>query len=92
VGLYLKQIGKGGYGDVFLSRNKDTNEIVALKRMRKKALLAQNEIHHIFNERNVLSAANSPWLVKLLCSFQDSSHVYLAMVFIAFGYKKNVYL
>ncbi|KAJ3617931.1 hypothetical protein Zmor_008792, partial [Zophobas morio] len=79
------QIGKGGYGDVFLSRNKDTNEIVALKRMRKKALLAQNEIHHIFNERNVLSAANSPWLVKLLCSFQDSSHVYLAMEYVPGG-------
>jgi hypothetical protein len=29
----LSQIGQGGYGQVFLARKKDTNEIVALKKM-----------------------------------------------------------
>jgi len=79
------QIGKGGYGEVFLSRKRDTNEIVALKRMRKNALQAQDEVHHILNERNVLCSTDSQWLVRLLYSFQDEQHVYLAMEYVAGG-------
>ena len=37
-------------------------------------------MQHVLTERDVLKAANSPWLVKLLYAFQDRGHVYLAMV------------
>jgi hypothetical protein len=38
------QIGKGGYGDVFLARKTDTKELCALKRMKKAALIKQDEV------------------------------------------------
>jgi cell cycle protein kinase DBF2 len=76
----LAQIGQGGYGQVFLARKKDTKEVCALKKMNKKLLQKMNEIQHILNERDVLTQARSEWLVKLLYSFQDFDHVYLAMV------------
>lgn len=65
---------------MFLARKKDTGETVALKKMNKKMLQKLNEVQHILTERDVLTASDSPWLVKLLYAFQDIDFVYLAMV------------
>jgi len=36
-------------------------------------------------ERDILSAADSEWLVKLLYSFQDNDYLYLAMEYVPGG-------
>lgn len=73
-------MGQGGYGQVFLASKKDTKEICALKVMSKKLLFKLDEIRHILTERDILTAAKSEWLVKLLYAFQDDTSIYLAMV------------
>ncbi|OUM69079.1 hypothetical protein PIROE2DRAFT_38608, partial [Piromyces sp. E2] len=81
----LTQVGQGGYGQVYLARKKDTSEICALKQMSKKKLLKSNEIQHVLTERDILTATNSSWLVKLLYAFQDIENVYLAMEYVPGG-------
>ena len=81
----LTQVGQGGYGQVYLARKADTKEICALKVLNKKLLLKLDEIRHILTERDILTAAKSPWLVKLLYAFQDPTNVYLAMEFVPGG-------
>ncbi|KAK4052351.1 serine/threonine-protein kinase dbf2 [Microbotryomycetes sp. JL201] len=81
----VTQVGQGGYGEVYLARHKETNQVVALKKMRKKTLLKMDEIRHVLTERDILASTNSPWLVRLLFAFQDHTYVYLAMDFIAGG-------
>ena len=81
----LLQIGEGGYGQVFLTRKKDTKELCALKRMDKRILIKRGKVDNIMVERDVLTSTKSPWLVKLLYSFQDLNHVYLAMEFVPGG-------
>jgi cell cycle protein kinase DBF2 len=81
----LLQIGEGGYGQVFLTRKKDTKELCALKRMDKRILIKRGRVDSILVERDVLTSTKSPWLVKLLYSFQDHHHVYLAMEFVPGG-------
>ena len=76
----LTQVGQGGYGQVFLASKKDTKEVCALKVMSKKLLFKLDEIRHILTERDILTAAKSDWLVKLLYAFQDDTSIYLAMV------------
>lgn len=76
----LTQVGQGGYGQVFLAAKKDTREVCALKVMSKKLLFKLDEIRHILTERDILTAAKSEWLVKLLYAFQDEKSIYLAMV------------
>ena len=76
----ISQIGQGGYGQVFLARKKDSREICALKKMNKRLLHKMDEVRHILVERDILTAANSEWLVKLLYAFQDNDNIYLAMV------------
>ncbi|KAI9501843.1 serine/threonine-protein kinase dbf2 [Coemansia spiralis] len=81
----LAQIGQGGFGQVFLARKRDTGEVCALKKMDKKLLVRLNEVHHILTERDILRTSRSPWLVKLLYSFQDPRYLYLAMEFVPGG-------
>ncbi|MCJ1404429.1 hypothetical protein MMC11_007654 [Xylographa trunciseda] len=81
----LTQVGQGGYGQVFLASKKDTKEVCALKVMSKKLLFKLDEIRHILTERDILTAAKSEWLVKLLYAFQDDTSIYLAMEYVPGG-------
>lgn len=73
-------IGKGGFGKVYLCREKFSGELVALKKIKKSVILERNKVEYIITERAVLKDTSSPWLVSLLCSFQDENYLYLAMV------------
>eukprot|EP01102_Stenamoeba_stenopodia_P014016 TRINITY_DN4617_c0_g1_i6.p1 TRINITY_DN4617_c0_g1~~TRINITY_DN4617_c0_g1_i6.p1 ORF type:complete len:785 (+),score=162.30 TRINITY_DN4617_c0_g1_i6:705-3059(+) len=83
----LTMIGKGGYGEVFLAWKQDSGEILALKRMRKAMYVRKNEVMRVKRERDFLVDAygksdQNPemiWITQLRYSFQDTSHLYLAM-------------
>lgn len=81
----LTQVGQGGYGQVYLAQKKDTREVCALKVMSKKLLYKLDEVRHILTERDILTAAKSEWLVKLLYAFQDDEQIYLAMEYVPGG-------
>ncbi|UKZ74298.1 hypothetical protein TrVFT333_001960 [Trichoderma virens FT-333] len=81
----LTQVGQGGYGQVFLAQKKDTREVCALKVMSKKLLFKLDEIRHVLTERDILTTAQSDWLVRLLYSFQDDKNIYLAMEYVPGG-------
>ncbi|KAL8961591.1 MAG: hypothetical protein Q9193_001875 [Seirophora villosa] len=81
----LTQVGQGGYGQVYLASKRDTKEICALKIMSKKLLFKLDEVRHILTERDILTAAKSEWLVRLLYAFQDEQSIYLAMEFVPGG-------
>lgn len=81
----ITQVGQGGYGEVFLARKRETGEICALKKLKKRVLVKMNEVKHVLVERDILTATRTPWLVKLLYAFQDSEHVYLAMEYVPGG-------
>jgi serine/threonine kinase 38 len=65
----LTVIGKGAFGEVRVCREKKTNQIVAIKKMKKSEMLQKNQISHVRAERDVLSNANTSWIVNLKCSF-----------------------
>ena len=75
----LAIIGKGAFGEVRVCRYKQTNEIVAIKKMRKDEMYKKNQILHVRAERDVLSEAKIPWIVELRYSFQDEVYLYLVM-------------
>lgn len=87
----LSLIGRGGYGEVYLCRKFDTKEILVLKRMKKSQFTAnKNELPRVQRERNVLSGAQSPWIIKLKYSFQDETFLYLVMEYAAGGDLKTL--
>jgi cell cycle protein kinase DBF2 len=40
----LTQVGQGGYGEVYLARHKESHQVVALKKLRKRTLLKMDEV------------------------------------------------
>lgn len=64
--------GKGAFGEVRICRCKLTGEIVAVKKMKKSEMVYKNQVGHVRAERDVLAAANIPWIVELKYSFQVS--------------------
>lgn len=78
-------IGRGAFGEVLLCRKKDTQEIVAMKKLKKTEMLGKHQELHCRAERNVLATADNPWVVKLYYSFQDEDYLYLIMEYLPGG-------
>lgn len=81
----LKIIGRGAFGEVRLCRDKETNEIVAVKKMKKTEMHKKNQVLHVKAEQEVLAKNQSDWVVKLKYSFQDDEYLYLVMEYLPGG-------
>lgn len=81
----LNVIGKGAFGEVHICRNKKTNEIVAIKKIRKDVLIEKSQIKHTRDEQDFLSKIKSPWIVELKASFQQGDYLFLVMEFLPGG-------
>merc|ERR1719233_181758 len=81
----VKIIGRGAFGEVRVVVKKDDKKVYAMKTMRKKDMIDKNQVEHIKAERDILSAAENPWLVRLLFSFQDDAFLYLVMEYCGGG-------
>lgn len=56
-------IGRGAFGEVRLCRWEKTGQLVAVKKMKKTEMVFKNQIAHVKAERDVLAAADNPWIV-----------------------------
>lgn len=66
----IKLIGVGAFGEVTLVRKFDTNQLYAMKTLRKADVLKKNQVAHVKAERDILAEADNEWVVKLYFSFQ----------------------
>ena len=81
----LSIIGRGAFGEVHVCREKKTQKIYAIKKMKKEVLAQKNQIIHIRNEQLFMSKVKSPWIVDLKASFQEDDYLYLVMEFLQGG-------
>ena len=72
-------IGRGGFGEVHICRNKITKEIVAVKKIKKDVIKQHNQYKHTMDEQDFLSKIKSPWIVNLKQSFQEGNYLFLIM-------------
>ena len=75
----LKLIGKGAHSKVLLVRKRDTQEIFAMKMIKKEAVTRQSQVDHIRSERNILAGTQHPFIVKLQYAFHNRKKLYLVM-------------
>ncbi|PRT54700.1 Serine/threonine-protein kinase YPK1 [Wickerhamiella sorbophila] len=81
----LKVVGKGSFGKVMQVRKKDTQQIYALKTIRKAHIVSRSEVGHTLAERMVLAKINNPFIVPLKFSFQSPEKLYLVLAFVNGG-------
>ena len=75
----LKVVGKGSYGTVMLAQHNETNEIVAIKMLKKSYLHKKKQVAHTITERFVLEALNHPFIVQMRYAFQNSEKLYFCL-------------
>jgi len=76
---FLKVIGRGAFGKVMQVRHKKDSKIYAMKILRKKVILARNQIEHTKAERKILQALQHPFLMTLRFAFQTDSKLYFVL-------------
>ena len=72
-------IGRGGFGKVWQVVMKKNNKKYALKEMSKVKIIDRKSEKSIKGERDLLSKLHHPFIVNMVCSFQDYETLYLVM-------------
>lgn len=83
-------IGRGAFAEVRVVRKLDTGKIYAMKIMSKAEMVKKKQVDHIRAERDFFTIVDSPWIVKLVFSFQDDRYLYLVMDFLQGGDLMNI--
>eukprot|EP00005_Dracoamoeba_jomungandri_P013269 CAMPEP_0174266360 /NCGR_PEP_ID=MMETSP0439-20130205/29830_1 /TAXON_ID=0 /ORGANISM="Stereomyxa ramosa, Strain Chinc5" /LENGTH=476 /DNA_ID=CAMNT_0015353263 /DNA_START=55 /DNA_END=1485 /DNA_ORIENTATION=- len=83
-------IGRGAFGEVRLVRMKGTNDLYAMKKLKKSEMIKKDQIAHVRAERDALaemerSQGRNDWVVSLYYSFQDEEYLYLIMEYVPGG-------
>lgn len=86
----VRVIGRGAFAEVKVVKKRDDGQIYAMKIMSKAEMVKKNQVHHILAEREILTLIDSPWIVNLVYSFQDSQNLYLVMDFLQGGDYMNI--
>ncbi|EDR28337.1 serine/threonine protein kinase, putative [Entamoeba dispar SAW760] len=83
----IKVIGRGGFGEVKLVVRKGSNEVYAMKLMKKKDMIERKQIEHVRAERDILAQTHftNDWVVKMYYSFQDEEYLYIVMEYLGGG-------
>merc|ERR1712228_1033070 len=75
----VRVIGKGGYGEVRVVRNKNDKKVYAMKTLLKKKMIEKKQQKHVRTERDLMVNVDHWLLVRLYWSFQDDTYLYLVM-------------
>ncbi|XP_043858235.1 serine/threonine-protein kinase N2 isoform X3 [Dromiciops gliroides] len=81
-------LGRGHFGKVLLAEYKNTNELFAIKALKKGDIVARDEVDSLMCEKRIFETVNSvrhPFLVNLFACFQTKEHVCFVMEYAAGG-------
>jgi len=78
-------LGSGAFSSVYLVKEKDTEELYAMKVIEKKKLTYQKYKQSIINEKEVMKKLKHPFIAKLYYSFQTRTKLYFILEYITGG-------
>jgi serine/threonine protein kinase len=81
----LRVIGRGTYGTVQLVRNKQDQQLYAMKSMSKQLLAEYDQVTQTLVERDVLLKTVHPFLVGAHFTFQSDTKVFLVLDYVPGG-------
>ena len=81
----LRVIGRGSFGKVCLVQYIPTNEIYAMKGLKKDVLIEQEQIENTLFEKEILQKIDYTFLCGLIFCFQTIERIYFVMPFLKGG-------
>ncbi|KAF9352018.1 serine/threonine protein kinase psk1 [Mortierella sp. AD094] len=83
---FLKVIGRGAYGKVYLVRHIASNALYAMKVLKKASIIVHaKDTECTMSERKILEAIRHPFIVKLHYAFQTDHRLYLILEYASGG-------
>ena len=82
---FLKFLGKGSFGEVFLTQKHNSSKLFATKKISKEKVKKENLFKYLKNEIDILKKLNHPNIVKLEDAKESTNHYFITMEYINGG-------
>eukprot|EP01016_Furgasonia_blochmanni_P048107 TRINITY_DN712_c0_g1_i4.p1 TRINITY_DN712_c0_g1~~TRINITY_DN712_c0_g1_i4.p1 ORF type:complete len:564 (+),score=81.63 TRINITY_DN712_c0_g1_i4:62-1693(+) len=83
--IFVKVLGRGAHGKVFLAESRATGKLYAIKGIAKNQIRENDHVEYVKTERFILERADHPFLVKLEYAFQNQTALFFVMQYVAGG-------
>lgn len=82
---FIKEIGQGTFGSVYLANKKNTNSLFAIKAVSKHRLFMSQSLDGFFMEKLCLKIFKHPYIVRNYATFQNPQDIFYIMEYLSGG-------
>jgi serine/threonine protein kinase len=85
---FIAVLGRGAFGKVMLATEKSTNQLYAIKALKKEFIIQNDDVKSVKLEKFIFQAASQqhhPFLVNLHSAFDSPARIYFVMEYVAGG-------